>query len=45
MPTSFIVGRFTFVPGSLRKPNGEQFDVTVGPILCGGDSMLSEFLF
>lgn len=45
MPTSSIVGRFTFVPGSLRRPNGEQFDVTVGPILCGGDRMWSEFLF
>jgi hypothetical protein len=40
LPTSSIVGRFQFVPGSLRHPAGEQFEVVVGPFECGGDDFL-----
>ena len=45
MPTSSIVGCFSFVPGSLRRPDGEQFEVTIGPVVCGGDHMGAEYIF
>lgn len=45
LPTSSIVGRFSFVPGSLRRPAGEQFEVLVGPIVCGGDLAGGDFVF
>ena len=45
LPTHSIVGHFSFVPGSLRRPAGEQFEVMVGPIECGGDDMSEDYLF
>lgn len=44
MATSSMFGRFSFVPGSLRRPTGERFEVTIGPVVCSGAGE-SGFLF
>ena len=34
LPITELSGRFTFVPGSMRRPSGEVFEIAVGPVPC-----------
>ena len=34
LPVTELSGRFAFVPGSMRQPSGEVFEIAVGPVPC-----------